>query len=152
MLTCLVLKDLLPKPDKPNGKKQVTKKKKADPSTLKYILILSSSALRVCDVTRALKPLPGGALKLIKKNKLSYDSAALASGYSRVAVSTAGRIQKLIAEEVFKPKQVGAIVVDSTFLDSKIQNVWDLADTVQFLRSIIDAQEIEAKKPFIYLY
>lgn len=69
-----------------------------------------------------------------------------------MAVSTSGRIQRLFQNEIFDPKQIGAIVVDSTFLDSKVQNVWDLADTVPFLKSLLDAQEVEAKKPFIYLY
>lgn len=97
--------------------------------------------------------MPGGSLKLIKKNKLSYDQQALAAGSSRVAVATTGRMQKLIASDMFNPKQIAAIIADSSFLDSKVQNVWDLADTTPFIKSLLDNfAEDDKRRPFIYLY
>lgn len=144
------MKDLLPPPADSQKKKKKPSKAKKD---IKYILVLSQSALRVCDVTRAFKELPGGSLKLIKKNKLSYDQQALASGVSRIAVATTGRMQKLITGKMFNPMQIAAIVADSTFLDSKVQNVWDLADTVPFIKSILNRfGEDDKRTPFIYLY
>ncbi|ANB15049.1 Cms1p [Sugiyamaella lignohabitans] len=43
----------------------------------KLVVVLSLSALRVCDVTRGLKAVKGGAIKLIKKNSTKYDETAL---------------------------------------------------------------------------
>lgn len=43
----------------------------------KMVVILTMSALRACDVNRVLRKVPGGSIKLIKKNKLEYDRKAL---------------------------------------------------------------------------
>ena len=62
-------------------------------------------------------------------------------------------MQKLISNEMFNPTQIAAIVADSSFLDSKVQNIWDLADTTPFIKSLLDNfGEDDKRKPYIYLY
>ncbi|KAH3660488.1 hypothetical protein OGAPHI_007074 [Ogataea philodendri] len=104
----------------------------------KFILILSVSARRACDVFRATKSIPNGALKLINKNKLQDDLAVLKKSKSRVLAATAGRVAKIINHEdnVLEPESIGGIVCDSTFLDTKLQNVWDYNETFQVIHEI----------------
>lgn len=124
-----------------------------DEKVKKYILVLTTSAIRACDVTRALKNVPGSAIKLIKKNKLVYDSHALANGTSRVAVATVGRLEKLIANNMFDlEKQVAAIVVDSSWVDTKIQNTWDLQDTAGFVKRALVANSDTEKRGAVMVY
>lgn len=144
------LKDHLTKKDQAKKKKNTNKNKK-------FVLILAQSAIRVCDVTRLFKgheqTIPFGAIKLIKKNKLSYDEKALNSSPSNLLVGTVGRVAKLIENKMLDPKTISAIIVESTFLDDKLQNVWDSKDTVPFLKSILTSFEDDDKRrPLIYLY
>lgn len=123
----------------------------------KFVLVLSQSAIRVCDVTRLFKDhektIPFGAIKLIKKNKLSYDEKALKSSPSNLLVGTVGRVAKLIESKMLDPKTISAIVVESTFLDDKLQNVWDSKDAVPFLKSILGSfNDDDKRRPLIYLY
>jgi protein CMS1 len=139
------------------AKKDQAKKKKNNNKNKKFVLILAQSAIRVCDVTRLLKgheqTIPFGAVKLIKKNKLSYDEKALKSSPSNLLVGTVGRVAKLIENKMLDPKTISAIVVETTFLDDKLQNVWDTKDAVPFLKSILTSFEDDDKRrPLIYLY
>ena len=122
------------------------------------MLILAQSAIRVCDVMRLFKgheqTIPFGAIKLIKKNKLSYDEKASNSSPSNLLVGTVGRVAKLIENKMLDPKTISAIIVESTFLDDKLQNFWDSKDTVPFLMtSSSPALRMMIKwRPLIYLY
>lgn len=69
----------------------------------RYIVVLAASALRVCDINRALRDSPFGSFKLIKKNKLSYDVHMFETGKSRIAVATVGRLEKILE---LKPLQI----------------------------------------------
>ncbi|CAN6631219.1 protein Cms1p [Trichomonascus vanleenenianus] len=111
------------------------------------VLVLAISAIRACDITRALKKLPGGSIKLIKKNGLEYDKKAL-NGKSRVACSTAGRVNKLIKEKILDKNRIGAIIIDCSNLDPKARTVWDLEDTVPTLKELTSAEQ----SPNIYMY
>lgn len=109
------------------------------------VLVLSISAIRVCDVSRSLRSIQNGALKLITKNKLEYDQKALASP-SFVAVSTPGRVRKLTAQKTLDINRVGVVVVDSTFLDIKKLSVWDLPETIPLI------SELAQKGAKVYLF
>lgn len=111
------------------------------------VFIFSMSAIRVCEVSRALRSTEAGCLKLISKNKLDYDRKAVSSGQTNIAASTPGRTKKLLQEKILDYSNFGAIVVDSSYLDVKQSNVWDLEDTVDVLKTITD--NCDAK---IYLY
>lgn len=113
----------------------------------KLIVFLAMSAIRVCDVHRELNVIAGSSLKLIKKNKLSYDIKMVSSKRSSVAVTTCGRIKKLLVEKVIDRSNIAALVVDSSYLDSKVQSIWDLDDTVSTLRELIRDSPLQ-----IYLF
>lgn len=133
-----------------------------DPSKARYVIVIAQSAMRVCDINRALRPSPGGSIKLINKNKISYDQQMFATGRSRIAVTTTGRLQKNLNNGYLKYSQIAAIVIDSSFLDAKSQHVWDLQDTIPFTKLLLekckmaykdDDDDDDSKKiPKIYLY
>lgn len=116
-------------------------------STEHYVLVLSMSAIRVCDVTRALRKVPGGSIKLIKKNSVDHDKKALKTRKGSVVVSTAGRVNRLMKDKVFDKSKIKAIVVDSTYLDPKTHNIWDHDDTIPTLRDLSTSSSAS-----IYLY
>lgn len=113
----------------------------------KLILVLAMSAIRACDIHRNLKSIPGGSFKLIKKNQVKQDEGYLSGRKSAVAVATAGRVNALLEKKVLNPERIQAIVVDSTHLNEKIQNIWDIDDTTPCLRKLV--KESGAK---LYLY
>lgn len=129
----------------------------ASSSPARYVVILAASALRVCDINRALRPSPGGSIKLIKKNKPGYDAHMFATARSRVAVATAGRLQRVLDLGYLAPAQIAAVVADSSFLDAKAQHLWDLPDAVEFVRRLLDSAaavhgEDSPLMPKLYLY
>lgn len=109
--------------------------------------ILCMSAIRVCDVARALKPIKGGSLKLIQKNKLAYDKKAIEAKASSISASTPGRTFKLLSEGILNYSDIGAVVVDSSFLDVKVTNVLDLNESIGVLKDL--AEKSKAK---VYFY
>lgn len=115
----------------------------------KFVLILSPSAIRVCDVHRATRQMKGRSIKLIKKNKLADDLKAIRQSKSTVLAATPGRLNKVLSAEksTLKPDQIFAIVCDC-YLDSKLQNLWDTADAIKTIRELTDANS-DLK---VYLY
>lgn len=114
----------------------------------KFIAIMSMSAIRACDVHRALRDIPGSSLKLINKNKLHVDLKLVSTTWSRVLCCTPGRLAKVLsAEELgLKKEEVKIVIVDNSYLDQKLQNIWHIQETTQVLKEMADAG---AK---IYLY
>lgn len=104
----------------------------------KFVMILCMSAIRACDVMRLLRPIPGGCLKLIKKNKLQYDKKALTVGKTFLAASTAGRLKKLSDDGILDLSRVGAFIIDSSFLDAKTHSVWDIDEFVPTVKHLVD--------------
>lgn len=111
------------------------------PAERKFIAVLSMSALRACDVHRALTDLPGSSLKLINKNKLNVDLKLVASTWSRVLCCTPGRLAKVLADDalVLKADEIKIILMDNTYLDQKMQNIWDIKETLEALRLLTQA-------------
>lgn len=105
----------------------------------KLIIILAMSAIRACDIHRCLKSIPGGSFKLIKKNQVKQDESYLQGRKSAVAVATAGRINALLEKGILDPKRIQAIVVDSSYLNEKIQNIWDIDDTIPCLHKLVSS-------------
>ena len=100
------------------------------------VVVLCHSALRACHVRNVLQAeAKVDVIKLIQKNNPTYDRKALTSKRF-IAVSTPGRIRKLIGLGELDPKRVSRIVLDSAFLDQKNSNVWDLAETIPLLSEI----------------
>lgn len=107
----------------------------------KFIAILSMSAIRACDVHRALREIPGSSLKLINKNKLQVDLKLLKSTWSRVLCCTPGRLLKMIAsdEQPLKKEEIKIVLLDNSYLDQKMQNVWDIKETTEALKELTDS-------------
>lgn len=132
-------KDKKPKEETDNGESNQERK---------FIAIMSMSAIRACDVHRALRDIPGSSLKLINKNKLHVDLKLVFTTWSRVLCCTPGRLAKVLsAEELgLKKEEVKIVLVDNSYLDQKLQNIWHIQETTQVLKEMADAG---AK---IYLY
>lgn len=132
-------KDKKPKEENDNGESNQERK---------FIAIMSMSAIRACDVHRALRDIPGSSLKLINKNKLHVDLKLVSTTWSRVLCCTPGRLAKVLsAEELgLKKEEVKIVLVDNSYLDQKLQNIWHIQETTQVLKEMADAG---AK---IYLY
>lgn len=104
----------------------------------KWTIVLSISAIRVCDVHRNLKPLSAGSIKFIKKNSIKNDTVAVEKSKASIGIATPGRLIRLLDSKVLDPKKIKAIVVESTFLDSKKNSVWDLDETIPAIKRVLD--------------
>lgn len=104
----------------------------------KFIAILSMSALRACDIHRALNELPGSSLKLINKNKIDVDLKLVKSTWSRVLCCTPGRLQKVLETEdlPLKKEEIKIVIVDNSHLDQKMQNVFNINETCPTLKEL----------------
>lgn len=107
----------------------------------KFIAVLSMSALRACDVHRLTRDLGGSSLKLINKNKIDVDLKLVKSTRSRVLCCTPGRLAKVLAAEdaELSADEIKIIILDNTYLDQKCQNVWDINETLDVLKTLTDA-------------
>ncbi|ODQ82802.1 hypothetical protein BABINDRAFT_159304 [Babjeviella inositovora NRRL Y-12698] len=129
------------------GKKAKLKsKKKPLPAAVvaqerKFITILSMSAIRACDVHRATKSIAGSSVKLINKNKIQEDLKILPTTRSRVFAATPTRLVKVLDAEdsPLKAEELKIIIVDSTYLDTKKQHVWDVKETLEVLKRLTNA-------------
>lgn len=135
-------------PSSTPGKKNIKKNKKkqkqeveSDQAERKFIAILSMSAIRACDVHRALREIPGSSLKLINKNKLHVDLKLVASTWSRVLCCTPGRLLKVLNDEelTLKSDEIKIVLMDNSYLDQKMQNIWDIKETNETLKHLTDA-------------
>lgn len=144
-------------PGKKNkSKKNKKNKKKEEPvetngdaeKERKFIAILSMSAIRACDVHRALRDIPGSSLKLINKNKIDVDLKLVKSTWSRVLCCTPGRLQKVLNSEddSLKKDEIKIVILDNSYLDKKMQNIWNIAETTSALK------ELTAQGAKVYLY
>lgn len=138
--------------DKKKNKTDAKKNEKAanEEETLrKFILILSSSNLRACDVHRATKDIANSSLKLIKKNKLKDDLQKLKTTRSRILASTTNRIVKILKDEnsTLKVSEIKIILIDSTYLDSKKRHIFDYEELLNNLKFLITGNNAK-----IYLY
>ncbi|KAG7885312.1 hypothetical protein KL936_005376 [Ogataea polymorpha] len=115
-----------------------------------YILVVSISAIRACDIFRAVKCLPIGSLKVISKNKLQDDLKVLKESKARLLIGTPGRISRILETEntPLTFKMIDAIICDSSFLDSKLQNIWDYDESFALVRKVLSMNE----KCKVYLY
>lgn len=145
-------KNMLPNTSKKSKKASKNKKQKDDESESKderkFISILSMSAIRACDIHRALRDIPGASLKLINKNKLHVDLNLVKSTRSRVLCCTPGRLLKVLDSEELqlKGEEIKIVILDNSYLDQKQQNVMDIKETFECLKALAD------KGSKIYLY
>lgn len=141
-------KNMLPEKKK-GSKNKKNDKKDVENDERKFIVILSMSALRACDVHRATRELAGSSIKLINKNKLPNDLKILKTTNSRVLCCTPGRLLKILNNNdgELKKEELKILIVDNSFLDPKLQNVWDIAETTATLGLL--TKEANSK---IYLY
>lgn len=104
----------------------------------KFIVLMSMSAIRACDVHRATKDLGGSSLKVINKNKIAVDLKLLATTHSRILCCTPGRLVKVLSAEdtPLKPEEIKIIIMDNSYLDTKLQNVWDIKETLEAVNQL----------------
>ncbi|KAK6460644.1 U3-containing 90S pre-ribosomal complex subunit-domain containing protein [Scheffersomyces coipomensis] len=141
-------KNMLPNSSKKsnkNKKSKNNKKKQPDAETKaegveerKFIAIVSMSALRACDIHRATKDLSGSSLKIINKNKIDVDLKLVKTTTSRILCCTPGRLLKVLnnESEVLRRDEIKVIIVDNSYLDVKSQNIWDINETTDTLKSL----------------
>ncbi|KAK7207602.1 U3-containing 90S pre-ribosomal complex subunit-domain containing protein [Myxozyma melibiosi] len=106
-----------------------------------YVIIISISGIRVCEVRRAL-PKPMKSAKLISKNSIASDSKYLANSTISIALSTSERLRLMLDYEnpetntktALSLENLELVVVDSTFLDSKARSVLD--DVPETLKTV----------------
>ncbi|KAG7813709.1 hypothetical protein KL921_001255 [Ogataea angusta] len=116
----------------------------------RFVLVLAISAIRACDIYRAVRSLPIGSLKLINKNKLNDDLKTLTRSKARILIGTSGRISRILETEntPLTSQMIDAIICDSSFLDSKLQNIWDYDESFALVRKVLSMNE----KCKVYLY
>lgn len=113
----------------------------------KFILVLSISAIRSCDVHRATRDLEGGSVKLINKNPIGHDLKILKTTWSRILNATPGRIDKLLQvskddvqrnfepKPVFSEEEIDTVILDN-FVDPKLRSVLDDVETYECLKKL----------------
>lgn len=121
------------------GKPKKGKKSEPEPEDeRKFIAIVSMSALRACDVHRSTKDISGSSLKIINKNKIEVDLKLVKSTRSRVLCCTPGRLIKVLNSDDLElsKDEIKIIIVDNTYLDGKKQNIWDIKETPEVLKTL----------------
>lgn len=143
-------KSMLGSSDKKKNKKKKAQEKPEEKTEQerKFIAVVSMSAIRACDVHRALSGLPGSSLKLINKNKINVDLKLVKTTRSRILCCTPGRLLKVCSNEdlVLKPEEIKIVILDSSYLNQKCQNITDIEETVPTLK------ELTKSGSKIYLY
>ncbi|KAJ2470202.1 hypothetical protein EV174_006145 [Coemansia sp. RSA 2320] len=101
------------------------------------VLVICSSALRVIDLVKKLRPVSKRAvLKLFSRHiKISEQQKTLKSTAVDIAVGTPNRILKLLTEGSLKVNRLRLVVVDC-WQDDKMRVVVDMDDTRQDLFGI----------------
>jgi protein CMS1 len=125
----------------------------------KFILILSISAIRSCDVHRATRDLEGGSVKLIQKNPIGQDLKMLKTTWSRILNATPGRVDKLLEISKLdheknpdngfslKEEEIDTVILDN-YVDPKLRSVLECAETFELLKKLKSVNE-DLK---VYLY
>jgi protein CMS1 len=132
-------KNMLPaKKGKPKKNKKEKSETEDETEERKFIAIVSMSALRACDVHRATKDISGSSLKIINKNKIEVDLKLVKTTRSRVLCCTPGRLIKVLNSEDLElsKDEIKIIIVDNSYLDGKKQNIWDIKETPEVLKTL----------------
>lgn len=135
---------------KPQGKKKSKKDKKnkkeskppTDEQERKYIAVMAMSAIRACDIHRAIRgDLPGTSLKLLPKNKLENDLEHIRTSPSRIISCTPGRMFKAVnsPDTPLKKEDIKIVILDNSYLDKKQQNLWDIEQTTEAIKDLTKA-------------
>ncbi|KAK9475836.1 U3-containing 90S pre-ribosomal complex subunit-domain containing protein [Lipomyces japonicus] len=102
------------------------------------IIIISISALRVCDVKRAI-PKNIKSLKIIAKNNLASDCQTLQRLNPTVVLSTPTRIMSVLDKGALSLQNLQLVIIDSSHLDSKMRTVLDdVPETIAITRRLVD--------------
>lgn len=165
------LKDLIPsikeykklrnKIKKYETKKKFNKKfdKTVEIPKRKFIIILSISAIRACDVHRATRNIEGGSIKLIQKNPIGQDLKMLRTTWSRILNATPGRVDKILEiskkdhernpnnDISLKEDEIEAVILDN-YVDLKLRSVLEDKETFELLKKL----KIANPNLKVYLY
>ncbi|KAJ2818120.1 cms1 ribosomal small subunit [Coemansia furcata] len=101
------------------------------------VLVICSSALRVIDLVKRLRPVSKrGVLKLFSRHiKIDDQKKTLKTTAVDIAVGTPNRILKLLTEDALKVNRLRLVVIDC-WQDDKMRVVIDMDDTRKDLFSI----------------
>lgn len=130
------------KKSKKDNKKSAPTTQNTDDEQRKYIAIMSMSAIRACDVHRAVRSgFPGASLKLLPKNKLEDDLEFIRKSPARVICCTPGRVLKAVNVEdsPLKKEDIKIVILDNSYLDKKQQNIWDIEQTSETIKELTNA-------------
>lgn len=143
------------------NKKKFIKKfnKKLDIPKRRFILVLSQSAIRACDVHRATRDFEGNSLKIIYKNPIGQDLKMLRTTWSRILAATPDRMEKVLKASAddrerrpelpisIKEDEIDAVIIDNQ-VDQKLRTVLDQRETFNLLKRLKDANP--ALKVYLY--
>lgn len=125
----------------------------------KFILILSISAIRSCDVHRATRDIEGGSIKLIQKNPIGQDLKMLKTTWSRILNATPSRVEKILEISKIdqerdpnsgfslKEDEIEAIILDN-YVDPKLRSVLECKETFELIKKL----KIANPEVKVYLY
>ncbi|KAK9469352.1 U3-containing 90S pre-ribosomal complex subunit-domain containing protein [Lipomyces arxii] len=104
-----------------------------------YVVVISISAIRVCDLRRAV-PKSITAIKLIAKNNLAKDTSFLQSATPAVLLCTPERLKSLLDKDALNLTNLTTVVIDCSFLDPKSRSVLDdVPDTVTVAKRLVSS-------------
>ncbi|KAK9460986.1 U3-containing 90S pre-ribosomal complex subunit-domain containing protein [Lipomyces oligophaga] len=109
-------------------------------------LVIAQSAMRVCDLKRAV-PKYISSIKAIAKNTLTQDCALITKSQPTLIIGTTDRLTKLLQDKAaFSVSTVAFVVLDVSYLDQKTNSVLDdqRAATLAFAKRVL-VQRPEAK-------
>ncbi|KAK9474072.1 U3-containing 90S pre-ribosomal complex subunit-domain containing protein [Dipodascopsis tothii] len=106
-----------------------------------YVIVLSLSALRACEVRRAL-PKEIKSMKSIAKNSVDKDKQYLEAKNPSIVLTTPFRVAALVKNGSLKLTNLKYVIVESSHLDSKMRTVLDdVPETLEVLKMLVDGAE-----------
>ncbi|KAK9453074.1 U3-containing 90S pre-ribosomal complex subunit-domain containing protein [Dipodascopsis uninucleata] len=110
-----------------------------------YVIVLCISAIRVCDVRRAI-PKQIKSLKIMSKNSLAADCKTLEGYSTSVVITTPQRALSIADKGSLNCDNLRIVIVDSSFLDPKMRTVLDdIPETLTALKRFLVATSGTAK-------
>ncbi|KAK9450934.1 U3-containing 90S pre-ribosomal complex subunit-domain containing protein [Limtongia smithiae] len=117
-----------------------------------YIVILAISALRACEVRRAI-PKKIKTMKMIAKNSVEADCKFLKNSSVAIVASTPARLRMMVNRNALSLANLETIVIDGTFLDAKMRTVLDdVPETLRVMKELITLGSTAEKDVKIALF
>ncbi|KAI4227151.1 MAG: hypothetical protein L6R36_002648 [Xanthoria steineri] len=114
-----------------------------------HTLVLTGAALRAAELSRVLRKFQGKEVtvaKLFAKHiKLKDATAFVKKTRINIGVGTPTRIIDLLAERALKLEKLERVIIDTSFLDRKKRNIFDMKETQQPLMQLLNMAELKSR-------